>query len=104
MPRSSARRTDALLSADRLGFAFPDGRVLFRNVTLGFGRERTGLVGANGIGKSTLVRLLLGELAPTSGEIVRRARIGYLPQRRIDDATDDDERRTVADAFGAGDV
>lgn len=104
MPRSSARRTDALLSADRLGFAFPDGRMLFRDLTLGFGRERTGLVGANGIGKSTLVRLLLGELAPTSGEIVRRARIGYLPQRRIVDATDDDERRTVADAFGAGDV
>ncbi|MBN1632110.1 MAG: ATP-binding cassette domain-containing protein [Thermoleophilia bacterium] len=44
--------------------------------------ERIGLLGRNGTGKSTLLRLLAGELSPDAGEIVRSpgARISLLPQ------------------------
>lgn len=70
----------SFVTLDGLSFKTPDGRTLFENLTLAFGAERTGLVGRNGVGKSTLLRLILGELQPSSGEIVRRGRVGVLRQ------------------------
>jgi ATPase subunit of ABC transporter with duplicated ATPase domains len=71
---------DFRITADRVGHALADGRTLFDDITLGFGRERTGLVGPNGAGKTTLVRILAGELAPARGSVQRRGTAGYLPQ------------------------
>jgi len=71
---------DFRIAADRLGYALADGRTLFTDVTLGFGRERTGLVGPNGAGKTTLVRLLAGELKALHGAVQRRGTVAYLPQ------------------------
>jgi len=71
---------DSRISADRLACSLADGRTLFQDFTAGFGRERTGLVGPNGVGKSTLARILAGELEPTAGTVVRRCTVGYLPQ------------------------
>jgi ATPase subunit of ABC transporter with duplicated ATPase domains len=44
--------------------------------------ERIAIIGPNGIGKTTLMRLLAGELKPTSGKItwVESAETGYMPQ------------------------
>lgn len=42
--------------------------------------EVCALLGANGIGKSTLMRLLAGAILPCEGIITRRARVGYVPQ------------------------
>ncbi|HET7229058.1 MAG TPA: ABC-F family ATP-binding cassette domain-containing protein [Longimicrobium sp.] len=88
---------DFRLAADRLGYALADGRTLFSNITLGFGRERTGLVGPNGAGKSTLVRLLAGELSTAHGSIQRRGTIAYLPQN-FELASDG----TLANVLGIG--
>ena len=60
-----------LITLDGLTFRSPDGRVLFENLTLAFGRERTGLVGRNGVGKTTLARLIMGlcaNYAPIAGQ------------------------------------
>lgn len=48
-------------------------------------RERIGIVGPNGTGKSTLLKVLLGEIAPDSGEIKRGdIKIGYFDQARTE--------------------
>ncbi|HSH46282.1 MAG TPA: ABC-F family ATP-binding cassette domain-containing protein [Longimicrobiales bacterium] len=84
---------DSLLIAEDLTYGLNDGRTLLDGVTVGFGRERTGLIGANGVGKTTLARLLLGDLTPAAGRVIRNCRVGYLPQRRS-------EAPTVGHALG----
>lgn len=70
----------AFITLDGLSAKTPDGRVLFDNLTLAFGAERTGLVGRNGVGKTTLIRLMLGEASPAGGSVVVRGRVGVLRQ------------------------
>lgn len=70
----------------------------FDSISLTFGPGRTGLVGRNGTGKSTLLRLIAGELSPSSGSIIGPASIGYLRQ-----SADDVSATTVAELFGVTD-
>lgn len=58
-------------------------------------RERLGIVGPNGIGKTTLLRIPAGEVAPDSGRVERapaRLTVGFLPQES--DARPDEPLRT----------
>lgn len=70
----------ALITLDGLSYKTPDGRTLFEDLNLAFGAERTGLVGRNGVGKTTLIRLMLGEIAPSAGTVSVRGRVGVLRQ------------------------
>ena len=63
-----------------LTFAWPDGRDLLTHVTGTFSHQRTGLIGANGTGKSTLLRLITGDLTPSGGTISVSGIVDYLPQ------------------------
>jgi ATP-binding cassette subfamily F protein 3 len=72
----------SLVAAKDLSLAFGPKVVLDRAAFSIGPQDRIGLVGANGTGKSSLLRILAGEAAPDSGELVvrRGARAGYLPQ------------------------
>ncbi|CAN7175421.1 ATP-binding cassette domain-containing protein [Brevundimonas sp. LjRoot202] len=72
----------ALVTLDRVAARTPDGHTLFSDLSLAFGRERTGIVGRNGAGKTTLLRLVAGLAEPTEGSISRAGRVGWLEQRR----------------------
>ena len=58
--------------------------VVLQEATLSLGKKgRLGLIGPNGCGKTTLIKILMGELEPFSGQVIRprkALRIGYLPQ------------------------
>lgn len=72
----------SILSTEKLGHAFND-TWLFKELYLGIAKgERISLVGINGTGKSTLLRILSGILNPTEGKVVteRDLQIGYLEQ------------------------
>lgn len=77
----------------------PDGRVLLTNIDLNFGPERTGLIGRNGVGKTTLLRLISGELSPQSGTVSVSGIFGALRQ-----TVEVKPSGTVADLFGVADA
>lgn len=71
-----------ILQANKIERSF-SGDVLFQNVSLQIDeRDRIALVGPNGVGKSTLLKILVGEEAPTSGEINKKKdlSLSYLAQ------------------------
>lgn len=71
-----------LISADNLIFGFNGGSLL-ENVSFSLNEgDRVGLIGGNGEGKTTLIRLILGELDAEGGVLFRKngIRIGYLAQ------------------------
>ena len=71
-----------LLSAESVSKTFND-RWLFKDISLGISQgEKFGFVGNNGVGKSTLLKILTGEIAPDSGKVSVRdgIRLGYLTQ------------------------
>src|SRR5512138_2460748 len=72
----------SLVAARDLHLAYGP-KVLLDRAAFAIGpHDRIGLVGANGTGKSSLMKILSGQLAPDSGELTfrRGARVGYLPQ------------------------
>ncbi|MNW38264.1 putative ABC transporter ATP-binding protein YheS [compost metagenome] len=75
-----------VLQVDRLAFAFEDKNAsLFQNVSFYLKRgETVALIGPNGIGKSTLLKMLTGDLKPTEGSIMwgTKVKIGYYDQEQ----------------------
>jgi len=69
------------VDVQRLSYALPDGRVLFDDVSFRIGDgARTALVGANGTGKTTLLHLIAGDLAPAGGAVARVGGVGVMRQ------------------------
>lgn len=69
-----------MFTVKALSFALPDGCVLFQNLNFTIESKKYGLVGINGVGKSSLARILAGELAPSSGHLIGDPKVIYLPQ------------------------
>ncbi|MGW6717923.1 ABC-F family ATP-binding cassette domain-containing protein [Streptomyces sp. NPDC054995] len=98
---AEAIRRDAEIKVSLPHTAVPAGRTVLtvRDLSLPYGRlregalqvkgpERIALVGRNGAGKTTFLRTLTGELAPSAGEATAAVPLKFLPQRLdvLDDA------------------
>jgi ATP-binding cassette subfamily F protein uup len=93
-PRLSA----TVIEAEGLRKAFGD-RVVLSGVDFRLkAGERVGLVGPNGVGKTTFLKVLLGELAPDAGTVTtgKRTRVAYYDQQR----TTLDGEQTVYESAG----
>lgn len=90
-----------VMVAEAVSFAHPNGEPLIRDFSLVLQRgDRIGLLGANGTGKTTLLKLLLGDLQPSSGSIKigTKLEVAYFDQLR----NQLDPEKTVIDNISEG--
>ncbi len=95
--RAEAFPGKVMLKADHISFGYGDGPPLIDDLRFEIhDRDRICVIGPNGRGKSTLLRVLQGALAPRGGEISRHPRLvtGYFAQTNVATL---DERMTVAE-------
>ena len=84
--RYSAFPAKTLLEARDISFGYTAGHLLFQNINLTINaRDRFGVIGNNGKGKSTLLNVLSGGLQPATGEIKSHPdlKLGYFGQTNI---------------------
>ncbi|KAJ4785286.1 ATP-binding cassette sub-family F member 3 [Rhynchospora pubera] len=76
-PTPDDRPGPPIISFSDASFGYPGGPLLFKNLNFGIDLEsRIAMVGPNGIGKSTILKLISGELQPTSGTVFRSPKDG----------------------------
>ncbi|KAG9493842.1 hypothetical protein GDO78_001621 [Eleutherodactylus coqui] len=76
-----------ILQLDEVDFWYSEGQPVFKNLSVSADLEsRICVVGENGAGKSTMLKLLLGELSPVHGirHAHRNLKIGYFSQHHVD--------------------
>jgi ATP-binding cassette subfamily F protein uup len=111
-----ARRDEVARVKARLQEAERSGRVVLRCTDLGHAYgdtpivrgftgtilrgDRIGILGPNGCGKTTLIRLLLGEIAPRQGSVVAGTKLEVAHFEQLHDTLDD--TKTVVETLGEG--
>ncbi|MCQ4629478.1 ATP-binding cassette domain-containing protein [Shinella sp. CPCC 100929] len=68
------------ITLSKITWSTPDGHTLLSDLDLTFGAERAGLIGRNGVGKTTLLKLVTGDLVPQAGTVTVDGTLGLLRQ------------------------
>lgn len=69
-----------LIRFENVTYTTVANREIFCGLCLSVRKNKVGIIGRNGVGKSLLVKLISGEVEPTFGEIFRNAEISVVPQ------------------------
>ncbi len=88
IPHPDKLLSPPIIATDEVDVGYEPGHPVLSNLTLRIDNDdRIALLGANGNGKSTLVKLLAGRLAPMHGNVTRAStlRIGYFAQHQLDE-------------------
>jgi len=72
-----------IIVARDVSFDLPNGRELFRRLNVSLDDSLTALVGHNGVGKTCLARLLVGDIAPSHGHVICNGSVRLLRQREL---------------------
>ncbi|EEE58090.1 ABC transporter F family member 3 [Oryza sativa Japonica Group] len=86
-PTPDDRPGPPIISFSDASFGYPGGPTLFKNLNFGIDLDsRIAMVGPNGIGKSTILKLISGDLQPTSGTVFRspKVRMAVFNQHHVD--------------------
>ncbi|NMO00640.1 ABC-F family ATP-binding cassette domain-containing protein [Gordonia sp. TBRC 11910] len=89
---------DSSVTLSAVDFSWPDGTVVFTDLSAILPAGVTSLVGANGAGKTTLLNLVAGRLTPQSGSVGVPGTVGL-----VDQHPQADPHRTVADVLRVAD-
>lgn len=68
------------ISASGLSYNLPNTKQLFSKLNFSFNKGRTAIIGKNGVGKTTLLRLIQNEILPSTGSLTIHASWEILPQ------------------------
>lgn len=69
-----------IISAQKINYTSQSGRQIISSLSFSIGNEKAGLIGRNGVGKSTLLNLLTGRLIADKGTYKCEGHISYVPQ------------------------
>lgn len=86
-PTGTIASQDDIIKMENVHFEYNPQKVIFNNISMVVRRDtRAVIIGGNGAGKSTFIKLLLGKLEPQKGEINRATnlRIAYFNQHHVD--------------------
>jgi ATP-binding cassette subfamily F protein 3 len=87
-PQPEKMLSPPIIAVDDVSVGYDPKQPILNRVTLRIDTDdRIALLGANGNGKSTLVKLLAGRLAPFSGKVIRAEKlsVGYFAQHQVDE-------------------
>lgn len=78
--KSVTRKERSMLSLQNISYIHPNKEPLFDTIHLAINREKIALIGNNGVGKSTLLKIMANELQPTGGRFESDTVPYYVPQ------------------------
>lgn len=71
----------SIITVSGVSFELPNGRILFNNISFSLNSRITALVGPNGVGKTCLAQLIVGDFSPTIGTIRKSGVVAFFSQR-----------------------